>query len=592
MAIHRLREQTIGQIAAGEVIERPAAVIKELIENAIDASAGRIQVEIEEGGSRFIEVRDDGVGIALDELPLAVERHATSKLQDISDLERLSSLGFRGEALASVGAVADLVITSIGASETAGGRIRVAYGDVQNVEPTSWGSGTSIRVSNLFRNAPARLQFLRTPATESAYAQRIVTAYALAYPHIAWSFTQDGRVQFQTTGSGDRLTAVLEVWGPEIEAEMVRIEPYSGDHEGYQVEGVISLPTLSRSRRDHQFLFAQGRLIQSRQLSAAIEQAYHTQLMVGRRPIGCVLLTCPPDKIDVNVHPTKSEVRFVEDRLVFAIVQRATRATLLEHAPDQPAPVVTSAPLGPPAWQQPGSQDASTQRRLTLARPDRAQVDPKGPWTRWNVADEDQEERPSGPPRTDRSLPLLRVLGQVANSFITAEGPDGLYLIDQHAADERVQFERLMAEAQSGDPASQTLLEPMSLELSASQFDMFERSQDHLRAIGFDIEPFGGTTVQIRSIPAILRKRDPRNSLVTILDELIDGGRGDSLFESLTISAACHSSIRANQPLSLLEMRELVRQLEECSTPMACGHGRPTIIRMSAEDLARQFMRR
>lgn len=584
MIIQRLNELTIGQIAAGEVIERPAAVVKELIENAIDAGARRIDVSIEGGGIDLIEVRDDGVGIALEDLPLAFERHATSKLTTLDDLQRLRTLGFRGEALASIAAVADVRIRTIQADAPSGGEMRAAYGVIKEPRHSAWGAGTSIAVKGLFSNVPARREFLRTPATETAYITRIASAYALAYADIAFSLEIDGRRMFSTDGSGDRISAALGVWGREVAESIVLLQPEPHEHDGFAVDGVISLPTLDRARRQQQFFFVQGRLVESRQLSVAFEQAYHTLLMVGRHPIGCILVETPPDRIDVNVHPTKSEVRFADDRLVFALVQRAVRSTLLLHTQHQTIPTVMESPLRSSAGGS-GWTDSAVQRRMTLADPRRLPVQP---------APTEEFEPDAALPQSagGRSLPILRVLGQVSGMFITAEGPDGLYLIDQHAAHERIMFERVMAEFTSREPARQSLLEPVTVELSPQQFEMFEQCQDDLHGLGFEVQGFGGMSVAVRAVPAILRERDPSRALLTILDEMIEGGRGDSRLESLAISTACHASIRAGQPLSLLEMRELVTQLEACSSPQACGHGRPTMVKLTADELEKQFSRR
>lgn len=594
MAIKHLDRNTVEQIAAGEVIERPAAVVKELVENALDAGATRIDVSINEGGIDLIEVRDNGIGIATDELPAAVERHATSKLSDIDDLLRLHTLGFRGEALSSVAAVSDLHIKSIESGKSVGGELRVRFGEVGQAQLSSWGAGTAITARQLFANVPARREFLRSPATESNYVRRIISAYAIGYPDVAISLHVDGRRVLATDGSGDRLQAVAAIWGIETARQMVELQMYPHEHEGYAVAGVISLPSIDRARRDQQALFVQGRLIQSNQLSVAFEQAYSTLLMVGRRPIGCILISTPGDRLDVNVHPTKREVRFADERLVFALVQRSVRHTLIEEAHEQPVTTIVESPLAPSqSWAKVGV-DPATQRRLTLADPRRIDR-PRPELADERPRDDAETDLPSGVATSDgdtRAVPVLRVLGQVASMFITAEGPDGLYLIDQHAADERIQFERIMREYTSRQPAQQTLLAPVVVELTADQYEMWERSSDELAGLGFDTREFGGSSVAVHAIPAILKLRDPAKALMTILDEMLEGGRGDSRLESLAISAACHASIRAGQALSLIEMRELVNQLEQCSSPLACGHGRPTIIRMSADDLARQFSRR
>lgn len=577
MTIQRLNEETIGKIAAGEVIERPAAVVKELIENSLDAGARRIDVSISDGGASEIQVRDDGVGIAIHELPMAIERHATSKIQSASDLSSLSTLGFRGEALSSLAAVSQLQIRSIAVDAPSGGLLDVRFGSAREPQAIAWGGGTSISARDLFDNVPARRKFLRQPSTETGYVTRLVAAYAIAYPEVAVSLTLDGRRAFATDGSGDRLNAVVAVWGAEIAGSVVEIADNAELPEGFSINGVISLPDIERSNRQHQHIFVQGRLISNRALTTAFEQAYHTLLMVRRHPLGCLLITVPPDQVDVNAHPTKSEVRFEQERLVFSMVQRASRNTLLDHTGSQHVPTVYSSPLA----EQPFS--SSVQRRLTLAHPEQSMPSSRTTFEPISVP----EDR-----STVRRLPVLRVLGQIASSFVIAEGPDGMYLVDQHAAHERIMFESLMAEYASRSPESQLLLQPATLELDNELRDMFRECRDDLAGFGFEIEDFGESTLLVRSVPAGLKIKDAADAVRAILAELVSGGRGTSRMESLAISAACHSSIRAGQPLSLLEMRELVVQLEQCSSPRACGHGRPTMIKMTSEELERQFQRR
>jgi DNA mismatch repair protein MutL len=580
MRIHRLTDETIGKIAAGEVIERPAAAVKELVENALDAGATRVDVSIQAGGIDIIEVRDDGRGIAMDDLCLAVERHATSKIARLDDLNGLTTLGFRGEALASLAAVADLTLQSIAADAPAGAMLRVRHGIVGETRPLAWGGGTAITARDLFENVPARRRFLRQPQTEANYVSRTVSAYALAYPQIAFALQIDGRRLFATDGSGVFLNAAVAVWGDEIAEALVELVTPEGMPEGFGVYGVVSLPHLDRATRQQQFLFAQGRLISSRQLGTAFEQAYHTLLMVGRHPLGCILVQVPNDRIDVNVHPTKAEVRFADDRLVFALVQRAVREAIIGADRRPPIPTIVESPVS----------DWNVQRRLSLAHPERTpgltSNGPDGPLAGLETTI-DKRQTVGG----DR-LPVLRVLGQIASMFVIAEGPDGMYMIDQHAAHERIMFERLMADYSARSPDTQLLLNPATVDLPPQQWEMYAACRDDLSALGFDIDEFGGSTVVIRGVPAKLKIRAVAATFQTILDEMISGGRGDSRLESLAISAACHTSIRAGQPLSLLEMRELVTQLEQCSSPLACGHGRPTMLRMSADELERQFSRR
>jgi DNA mismatch repair protein MutL len=579
MTIRRLSADTIGQIAAGEVIERPAAAVKELLENAIDAGATRIDVALLDGGVELLEVRDNGGGITFDDLPLAVERHATSKIGKLDDLDGLRTLGFRGEALASLAAVAELRIQSRARDAPAGGELVVRYGASAAPRSVAWGDGTAISARRLFENVPARRKFLRQPGTEAGYVARVVGAYALAYPAIAFSLEIDGRRTLSSDGRGDPLSAAAAVWGADTAEQLAELETPETAPEGFVVGGVVSLPTLDRATRQQQFFFAQGRLVTSRQVATAFEQAYHTLLMVGRHPLGCIRLHVPPGRVDVNVHPTKSEVRFADERLMFSLTQQAVRATLRERTPSQTIPTIMSAPLA----------DAQVQRRMALAHPSFATASQAtaGVEREFDLPLPTPQQRARG-----RILPVLRVLGQIASMFIIAEGPEGMYLIDQHAAHERILFEQLMAQRAAATPDRQLLLEPVVVELLPRQHEVWSASRDDLDGFGFATEEFGALTIAVRSTPARLNVKDPARALLTVLEEVATGGRGDSRLESLAISAACHTSIRAGQALSLLEMRELVSQLERCSSPQACGHGRPTMLRMTAEELERQFSRR
>lgn len=579
MSIHRLAADTIGKIAAGEVIERPAAAVKELLENAIDAGATRIDVVIVGGGIDLLEVRDDGCGMRLDDLPLAVERHATSKLSDIADLGQLTTLGFRGEALASLAAVSDLRISSVARGETVAGTLRVRFGSAEAPRTAAFGIGTAIAARDLFENVPARRKFLRQPATEAGYVTRIVGAYALAYPAIGFTLSVDGRTVFGTDGYGDPLSAATAVWGPDIAEALIPLGVLSDLPDGFAVEGVVSLPSLDRATRQHQYVFAQGRLIQSRQLSTAFEQAYHTLLMIGRHPLGVLHVRVPADRVDVNVHPTKADVRYADDRLVFAMVQRSVREALVSNVSRQPIPLVVSSPL----------TDTAIQRRIALVHPE---------WTAPRFAGGQHEHAGASDSSlapgsaVGKRLPVLRVLGQVANMFVIAEGPDGLYLIDQHAAHERILFEQLYAGYEARAVDQQLLLQPVAMTLSAREIETLASVREDLETIGFGLEPFGDGSALVRAVPAILKIRHVDRTIRLMLEEIASGGRGTSRLESLAISAACHTSIRAGQPLSLLEMRELVTLLEQCSSPLACGHGRPTMLRMTADELERQFSRR
>ncbi len=583
MAIQLLDQATIGKIAAGEVIERPASVVKELVENALDAGAGSIRVEIVAGGRELIRVRDDGSGIDRADLPVALQRHATSKLRSFDDLATLRSYGFRGEALASIAAVSDLEIISRPPSMGHATIARSRFGRLDRMEAAPAAAGTTITARDLFANVPARRKFLRQDATEAGYIQRVVVASALAFPAVRFEFVVDGKPVLGTDGSGDLGNAIVGVFGAGIASEMVPIEPGDEDVGDAQrpiaISGYVGLPSLTRGNRQQIILLVNRRWIESRQLSFALEQAYHSLLMVGRYPVAVIHLDLPPDQVDVNVHPTKREVRFSDERAVFAVLQRTVRATLLQHTTSQSIPTVVESPLETPALQ----------RRLALAHPERFRPAPRQPDADLDGSANDSNETK---PELDRSTPILRVLGQVGITYIIAEGPDGMYLIDQHAAHERILLEQLLARSVQAEPDVQTLLEPLVVEPEAKQLESLEQCAEGLAQLGFQLESFGGSAIAIRAVPAVMSRRDPKSTLLAILDEVAKGGREQAQLDALAASTACHSAIRAGNPLSLPEMRELIIQLEQCASPRVCAHGRPTMLHLSQGELERQFSRR
>ncbi len=418
MPIQILDDATIGKIAAGEVIERPASVVKELVENALDAHARSILIEIEAGGKDLIRIRDDGDGIQRDDLLLAVQRHSTSKLKRFEDLDHLASFGFRGEALSSIAAVADLQILSRMPNERSGWLLRSEFGRNAAPSPVATAGGTTISVKDLFANVPARRKFLKQDATEVGYIQRVVAAYALGFPEVRFELSVDGSAVLLTSGSGDLLDAAVGVFGAEIAGQMVPIEPPEDlldedqpeDRREIAVTGLIGLPTVTRGNRQQMVLLMNRRWIEHRSLAFAIEQSYHTLIMVGRYPIAVINISVPPERVDVNVHPTKREVRFSDERLIFSSVQRAVRGTLMRHTPAQSIPLVVESPLSA----------ESVQRRMTLANPERAKTPPRAMIEPPTSSSPSERVLPPDPIEPD--VPILRVLGQVGATYIIAEG--------------------------------------------------------------------------------------------------------------------------------------------------------------------------
>jgi DNA mismatch repair protein MutL len=585
MAIKLLTDETIGKIAAGEVVERPVSVVKELIENAIDAHATRISVEIEEGGNRLIRVSDNGVGMSRDELPLAIQRHATSKLTTFDDLEQLHTLGFRGEALPSISSVADVTIRSSG--QEGGGTISIGYGRIGEARVDAAPRGTTVTVRDLFGNVPARRKFLRQASTEATYISRLIGAYACHRSDIQWSLTTDGRRSIRTDGTGDDASAAIGVFGTELVDEILPLTEIPADMRvpGVEVTGWISSPRVSRSHRQSLYFFVNGRLIQHRSLAFALEDAYHSLLMVGRHPLGMVRIEIVPAQVDVNVHPTKAEVKFADERAVARAVQRAAHHALTMQN-DSVLPEITFEPV--PRATMSANQISFRSGYEPIPISNDHQLD-----SRVRTANEPGEAPPDEAAATHPSgIPVLRVLGQIGATYIIAEGPEGMFLIDQHAAHERVMFEKILAQMQAKAVDQQPMLDPLVIELPADELAVFEKSVDELNAIGYAVERFGEASIIVRAVPALVRGVDIAERMHEILQELADGGSGTNWLESVAISASCHTAIRAGQALSLAEMRELVAQLERCEHPRACGHGRPTMLHMSQFELERQFSRR
>jgi DNA mismatch repair protein MutL len=609
MTIHILPEDLASKIAAGEVIERPASVVKELLENSIDAGAHEIKIEIRHGGQRLIRVADDGAGIPADQVKTAFARHATSKLNSVDDLFNLQTLGFRGEALPSIAAVSRVMLITRARGETSGTQIRVDGGKI--IEHRAQGSpqGTMVTVEDLFRHVPARLKFLKTPATEAGHIADLVNAYALAYPALRLSLVNDDRLVFQSPGTGKMFDVLVKVFGIEIANQMIEVssEPQSViASEAKQspsiseiassqnpllamigvirVSGFIAPPSVNRSTRKYMFFFVNHRWVQDRTLQHAVIQAYHTALMVGRSPIVALDVVLPPDMVDVNVHPTKSEVRFRDTSAVFNSVQRAVRAALTAQAP------IPTVNIGTPFT----SRNEASQMAIDLQRS--AWTDDRRPTT--NVIPPQSPSDYSTTRSIDHAtkLPMLRVLGQIFSTYIIAEGPDGIYLIDQHSAHERVLYEQLMAERVSAKVTTQELLDPLTLQLTPAQHAALDANRDALASVGFKLEEFGNQTILLRAVPAVIasRKSDPRVALAQIIDEMEQGETPlEKSAEARLIASVCKSiAVKGGQVLSLEEMRELVHRLELTTAPRTCPHGRPTVIRLNLGQLEREFGRK
>lgn len=573
MPIRVLSPDVASKIAAGEVVERPASVVKELLENSLDAGATQIAVEVQGGGVRLIRVVDNGAGIPPEEVDLAFERFATSKVSTADDLEGISSLGFRGEALPSIAAVSEVTMVTRSKDELSGILVNIKDGAILEKAKRGCPIGTTVTVRNLFRNVPARLKFLKSTSTENGHISNLVAQYSLAFPEVRFTLLIDGRTAFRSTGSGNLREVLGAVYGLDVAKVMLQIESKEGaDPLQPSVKGFVSPINLTRASRSYMSFFVNRRWVQNRMLSYALEEAYQGLLMVGRHPIAVINVSLSPQELDVNVHPTKNEVRFCNERDIFAAVQKAVRNTLTAQAP-MPTLDTLSGPPQPVV----GSQ---AERLPTFA------ARPEEVVTRTPIA-----TPPQSPEPVAKSLPILRVVGQLANTYVIAEGPDGMYLIDQHAAHERVLFEKIRNERSRRAVEVQGLLQPVTVELSVRQQELLELQSEALSEYGFGIEHFGERTYLVRSVPAVLRGQNVAQSLVEVLDFLAEGEKGDRR-EEIAISLACHGAVRAGQALNHEEMRDLIRQLEQASQPRTCPHGRPTMIHLSSLQLEKGFGRR
>ncbi|MBH77903.1 MAG: DNA mismatch repair protein MutL [Dehalococcoidia bacterium] len=573
--IRQLPPEVAARIAAGEVIEKPVSVVRELLDNSIDAGAQRIRVKIEEGGLRLIEVTDDGKGIPPDQIEVAFERHATSKIAESGDLQQVATLGFRGEALGAIVAAAEVEIISRTEEETVGVLARLVDRQVVRRNAQAAPVGTTIIVRELFSKVPARRSFLGSAASEGRQITTLVSHYALAYPEIAFRL-EAGRHPFTTSGDGNLRHAVATVYGAEQGDAMLDVAHEAG---AIKISGLAGPPSLHRGNRTGIALFVNGRWVQSTALRFAVSDAYQSELPGGRYPVASIALRLPPEAVDVNVHPAKAEVRFRDQRGVARVLRQAVLKALEKAAPLEWSLGET------PATKESQREGASSSLRERLQPPESgfAQAGLGGAIGRveLGMSEEQQAHR--------ETLPLLRVVGQVATTYVVAEGPNGMYLIDQHAAHERVIFDRLKAKTKA--QAVQPLLEPVLVELDRTATAILETHREHLEQVGLTLEPFGDSTCLIRTIPTGFGNGDIASGLRATLEKLGNEQRVVDPFDRTAATVACHSSVRAGMGLSQEEMHQLIEDLALTPFPRTCPHGRPTLVHLRQEAIARQFGR-
>ena len=663
-AIERLDDETVRRIAAGEVVERPASAVKELVENSLDAGAARVAVRADGDGTDLLRVRDDGVGMSAAELELAVAEHATSKIGSADDLDALGTLGFRGEALYTIGAVSRLAVRSRPPDADQGHRIVVDNGSVGEVEPAACPPGTVVEVRDLFGETPARRKFLGTPATEFDHVNRVVSQYALANPDVAVSLSHDERETFATDGRGNLRSAVLAVYGREVAESMVGVD---ADPDGpvERVHGLVSHPETTRAGRDYLATFVNGRYVPAAALREAVVAGYGGQLAADRYPFAVLFVEVPPGAVDANVHPRKTEVRFDDPDGVSAAVTRAVEAALVDHGlvrsgaprgrsqpaetrvdPDRDAAssaastdesgapaddaAESSAATADPSASTPGGEaprataessdsgsppdvpassapggaentpaaDASPPRSGAerAGAPDDAGGDTAARQPGRGVAPTRQRTLDGESPgvREFDRLPPMRILGQLHDTYVVAETPEGLVLVDQHAADERVHYERLHG-LLDGETATQALATPATLELTAREAALFEAHADALARLGFGATRTGERTVEVRTVPAALSETlDPsllRDALVDLRAGDAESSTVDAVADDMLADLACHPSVTGNTSLAAGSVLDLLAALDDCENPYACPHGRPTVVRVGREELEERFER-
>jgi len=609
--IRVLADHVANQIAAGEVVERPASVAKELVENAIDAGATRITIEIEAGGRRLLKVSDDGEGMVRDDAILAFERHATSKIRETDDLAAIGTLGFRGEALASIASVAKVELTTCIEGANAATRVTIDGGRMRDVKDAAHPRGTTLIVRDLFFNIPARRKFLRSEATETYHLTNLVTHYALAHPEIAFTFVNNGREVVRTAPAKDLRERAYQIFGEEFLKNLLEVD--GGELQLASVTGFVSAPRDRRTSRDSQYLFVNRRFVRDRMISRALTEAYRSILPHGVYPAALLFIETPLEEVDVNVHPAKTEVRFRRQAAVADVVRESVRSALASASyvpppeqPRAPEPIMTATaavssitpqpriefvPPPPPPPRPPAepSGDEIARDLEVMLRSASQSVKSAVTLPPLNSAEKIAREV------TPESLSTnIRPLGQLDESFIIATDDQGLLLIDQHVAHERVLFDKYRALEVERRTDSQQMLVPETFDLTPAQAAVFDDLVPELEKYGFELMRLSGRTVAIRAVPADLPGSEARNMLFELL-ETVDAEKKsnapETMRDEIAASLACHAAIKVNMPLAPEKMRWLIDRLLQTSSPTTCPHGRPVILRLSTRDILKGFHR-
>lgn len=618
--IHLLSPRLANQIAAGEVVERPASVAKELLENSLDSGARRIDVEVEQGGIKLLKVRDDGFGIAADDLPLALARHATSKIRELEDLEAVLSMGFRGEALASISSVSRLTLTSRTAHADQAWQVETEGRDMEpRVQPAAHPVGTSVEVRDLFFNTPARRKFLRAEKTEFDHLQEVIKRLALARFDVGFHLRHNGKTVLSLHEAGDetsRARRVASVCGPAFLEQALPIEIERG---GLRLWGWVGLPTFSRSQADLQYFYVNGRMVRDKLVAHAVRQAYRDVLFNGRHPTFVLFLEIDPATVDVNVHPTKHEVRFRDSRMVHDFLYGTLHRALADVRPeDQVAAPAAVSPMMRPTGLAAGEFGPQGEMGLAASVLETSVASPQPVWRGAGAGYQQPVSNPGVPaaeaqaayreyfaplptaqiqsmPQEQGDIPPLGyAVAQLKGVYILAENAQGMVVVDMHAAHERITYERLKQAMASEGLRGQPLLVPESIALSQREADCAEEHGEWFQRLGFELQRLGEETVAIRQIPALLKQAEATQLVRDVLADLLEYGTSDRIqahLNELLATMACHGAVRANRRLTIPEMNALLRDMEQTERSGQCNHGRPTWTQLSMDQLDKLFMR-
>ena len=620
--IRVLDDGIINQIAAGEVVERPASVVKELVENAIDAGAKSVTVEIRDGGTSLIRVADNGCGIPAGELRQAFLRHATSKIRNMDDLENVLTLGFRGEALSSVAGVAQVEVLTKTADAENGARIEIHGGEVMAETEAGCTDGTAFTVRNLFYNVPARRKFLKKPAAESGYISDMLSRVAIGHPEVALKYVNNATVVTQTGGTGDMKTAILQVYGREIAEKLIPVD-YAKD--GFRVAGYLARPEVARGSRAYENIFINGRTVKCAVAQGAVEDAYRTRLPIGRFPVFWLSLMMPPSFVDVNVHPTKLEVRFADERMLYDLMHAAADTALRGQNLIPRAVMTPGAPAEPP---QPAvSEETAREKRETppgvifFNEPVTKENEetPEARVLRYAAenATAEQQEKPASAPQNEQLVveevwpearteadaePAMkpffhsyRIAGQVFRTYWVVEQGESAYLIDQHAAHERVLYEEFLAKLKAGHAVPQNMLMPIAVKVTEREREAVRDNMDFLRRLGFDAEELNDQAIVVRALPYVFENPADMGFFTELMDVLAElPGQAGDLYDARlhrVATMACKAAVKANDRLSDAEARELIVRLLKLENPFTCPHGRPTVVELTRYELEKMFKR-